>query len=110
MVKVELAGIVNGFKLICVSQLGFGLYCVACLKERPLIPPVNLFFDQGCRDQTWLRRDRLRGCQRNSVRSQLFSVCRFGLLLLLLAERISLSKVLFPLWVHGDQEDSEEGF
>lgn len=44
MVKVELAGIVNGFKLICVSQLGFRLYCVARLKERPLILPVNLFF------------------------------------------------------------------
>lgn len=109
MVKVELAGIVNGFKLICVSQLGFGLYCVARLKERPLILPVNLVFDQGCRDQTWLRRDRLRGRQRNSVRSQLFSVCRFGLPLLL-AERISLSEVLFPLRVHGGQEDSEEGF
>lgn len=43
MVKVELAGIVNGFKLICVSQLGFRLYCVARLKEQPLILPVNLF-------------------------------------------------------------------
>lgn len=42
MVKVERGGIVNGFNLICVSQLG--LYCVARLKEQLLIFVVNPFF------------------------------------------------------------------
>lgn len=108
MVKVELAGIVNGFKLICVSQLGFGLHCVARLKEQPLILPVNLFLMKAAMIR---RGSAVIVCevrQRNSVRSQLFSVCRFGPLLL--AERISLSEVLFPLRGHGGQEDSEEGF
>lgn len=45
MVKVEHGGIVNGFNLICVSQLG--LYCVARLKEQLLILLVNFFFFRG---------------------------------------------------------------
>lgn len=104
MVKVEHGGIVNGFNLICVSQLG--LYCVARLKEQLLILLVNLFFVEG----DGIRRGSavlVREAVTETLCRVRFGVARLGLML---AEPISLSKVLFPLWVHGGQEDSEEGF
>lgn len=48
-----------------------------------------------------------RGSERPSEKLCVVCSSRFELLL---AEPISLSKVLFPLRVHGGQEDSEEGF
>lgn len=84
MVKVELAGIVNGFKLSCVSQLGFGRYCVTRLKPQPFNPPRGSLC--GWREGSRPRHRHTSGGRR------------------------SQAQYCFPLQVHDGHEDSEEGF